>query len=190
MAMVWVEDMLACSGVANEGDANSVSLNSSAWDLPTCTPPAHPYHIPWCWMCCFGRYLDRGGFQKWPCFFLERNKNKIPPPTVRDNSGSWEIPAKKSQKKPSRFSILENGAGGANQKILNHHLKHSQAAAERGLHREPTEPWCLGNRNGEKPFTRDAREMLHGLVAPAPAWAGLQGRLRAAGWNRILWDGS
>lgn len=40
--MVWVEDMLACSGVANEGDANSVSLNSSAWDLPTCTPPAHP----------------------------------------------------------------------------------------------------------------------------------------------------
>lgn len=99
MAVLWVEDMLACSGVANEGDANSVSLNSSAWDLPTCMPPAHPYHIPWCWMCCFGRYLDRGGFQKWPCFFGEQNKNKkFHPPTVRDNSGSWEIPEKK--KKP------------------------------------------------------------------------------------------
>lgn len=77
MAMLWVEDMSACTRVANKGDANGVTLNPSAQDLSPCAPPAHPHRSPRCWMCCFGRYLDRGGFQKRPClFFWEGNKNK------------------------------------------------------------------------------------------------------------------
>lgn len=67
--------------------------------------------------------------------FGSRIKIKFPstPPTVRDNSGSWEIPEKKKKKPEETIEVQENGAGGANQKILNHHLKHSQAAAERGV---------------------------------------------------------